>query len=103
MEEEPIAIIDCCTDGDEVGLEGQREHRILAERPYLPKRKHSIITLQTTTILRAPSSGTLSKLSSSLPVTEPVNDESAANEDKTSAACDEKCSSQPCEVKDWTG
>jgi hypothetical protein len=99
MEQEPIAIIDCCTDGDEVGLEGKMEHRILAERPCLPKRKHSIITLQTTTILRISSSESISNLSSILSVTEPVIDESAAKDDKTSSVfCEEKCTLQPCEV-----
>ncbi len=100
MEEDSIAIIECYTAGDEVGLEGQSEHRILAERPCLPKRKHSIITLQTTTILRIPSSGSPSKLSGILPVGKPLHEESAKNHDEKSVAtCDETCTSQPFEVR----
>ena len=99
MEEEAITIIDCYADGDEVCLEKHSEHRILAEHPYLPKRKHSIITLQTTTILRIPSSGSSSKLSIILPVTVAANKESVANqENKSFASCEEKCTSQPFEV-----
>jgi hypothetical protein len=74
-------------DADEHGLE-QHEHRVLEERPYLPKRKHSIITLQTTTVVRIPS------------INEPIHDEeSEACDDEVSVVlCEGKCSSPPSEV-----
>jgi hypothetical protein len=71
MEEIAFIFNDCCTDdGDEDGLDEHSEHHILEERPYLPKRKHSIITLQTTTVVRLP---TVEHLSS-IAVTETIND-----------------------------
>ena len=92
MAESPIAFVINdfhSDDADEHGLE-QREHRILEERPYLPKRKHSIITLQTTVVVRIPS----------ITLTEPVHDnESETYDDEVLIAlCEGNISSQPSEV-----
>jgi hypothetical protein len=82
-------IIDCCTeDCDGVSPDGQCGHCVLEEHPYPLKRNHSIITLQTTTILRIPPISQPSSRVHSFPATD-------AEEDTENASSKDNCQCSP--------